>query len=459
MYARVKKRVLALSAAQQVVAAAAVLIAGSVAMLGVLATSWTEDAITHNTASVAAQYLERSITPNIQQLEEADTLSVEQQQTLHKAVNDGFSRSNIVYLQIWNPTGTIVYSTMPKMVGTKYPLSENFKRALNGQVSAEFDNPPHVTDDGDGKPKQRLLEIYWPLRDLANERIIAVAEFYVKGDILYQSIWKFRTYSWSIRLWLIFVVIFAFSLLVRRATKIIASQQAQLQNRIEELQELLRVNEELRSSLFDTSINITEVSELMAQRLGADLHDGPAQLLTYVLMRFDRCLDQIQAQTDASKVSELRSMRTMLEDTLREIRSLSEGLCLPGLNGMTLEETLQLAVSHHKEKTNTEVAVEISDLPKTLDHNLKTCVYRLVQEGLANAFHHAGAVGQAVRAEWGECLKITVSDQGPGFSLERTQGRLGLFGLRARVEACGGTFKIVSDQGKGVTLAAVFDVR
>jgi signal transduction histidine kinase len=458
MFASLKSKIKGLSLAQQLIAGSVVLLFGCASIMGFFVTNWIEKSLTQDTAQYAAKYMEQSIGPNVQQLSESQTLTTDRRKALDDAVNSSFNRDNIMYLQIWNVGGTIVYSTLPSMVGTTYALSSNFRRALEGRISAEFDNPPHVSDVGDGKSKERLIEIYWPLRDFSTGHIIAVAEFYVKGDMLHDRIWQIRNYSWFLRFSLVVVIVVAFGFFVRRAARIITNQQAQLRHRIDELQELLRQNEVLRKSLRETSINITEVSERITQRLGADLHDGPAQLLTYVLLRFDRCVAQLNVDTDQSRMEELRSMRSMLEDTLREVRSLSVGLSLPGLNSRTLSETIRLAVDHHVRTTNTDVEVQIGDLPDTADHNLKTCVYRLIQEGLTNAFHHAGAMGQAVYAEWGEGLKISVCDKGPGFSLERTQSRLGLFGLRARVEACGGTLQLASAPGKGVRLAAHFEI-
>ena len=58
---------------------------------------------------------------------------------------------------------------------------------------------------------------------------------------------------------------------------------AKLKRQLEETQRLLEQNERLRSSLQEASESSADMHEKMLQKIGAELHDGPAQLLTYTL--------------------------------------------------------------------------------------------------------------------------------------------------------------------------------
>jgi signal transduction histidine kinase len=90
------------------------------------------------------------------------------------------------------------------------------------------------------------------------------------------------------------------------------------------------------------------------------------------------------------------------------------------------------------------------------------CLYRFTQEGLNNAFRHAGGKGQTVRAICNdEHIEIEVSDAGPGFDPNRKPADkygLGLAGLRERIESLGGTLYIRSQPGGGARLTARFKV-
>jgi signal transduction histidine kinase len=149
---------------------------------------------------------------------------------------------------------------------------------------------------------------------------------------------------------------------------------------------------------------------------------------------------------------------------LTELRSISTGLVLPELEGLTPNETLLLAVRNHEEATATKVSCQIGALPGDLALPLTTCLYRIAQEGLNNAFHHGKAQGQRVEV-WADTgfIVIAVSDSGPGVidnnqeSLRSRTG-LGIAGLRNRVEALKGTFEFVSQRDIGTQIRAKLPV-
>lgn len=71
-----------------------------------------------------------------------------------------------------------------------------------------------------------------------------------------------------------------------------------------------------------------------------------------------------------------------------------------------------------------------------------------MQECLNHAYRHAGGIGQAVTQRMeGDLLVIEVADSGAGFDPTKVRpARLGLAGLRERVESLGGTFEITSSK-------------
>ena len=59
--------------------------------------------------------------------------------------------------------------------------------------------------------------------------------------------------------------------------------------------------------------------------------------------------------------------------------------------------------------------LDLGELPEVLSLSYKICVYRLVQEALNNAFHHAGGQGQWVSAKCRQgVLEVQVTDAGAG---------------------------------------------
>ncbi|MBA4379570.1 MAG: hypothetical protein C0393_02590, partial [Anaerolinea sp.] len=81
--------------------------------------------------------------------------------------------------------------------------------------------------------------------------------------------------------------------------------------------------------------------------------------------------------------------------------------------------------------------------------------YRIVQEALTNAAHHAEARSVSVLVERrGAAVVAVIEDDGKGFANvgERGAKQLGLLGMRERAELLGGCLTIESGKGKGTSV-------
>ena len=245
--------------------------------------------------------------------------------------------------------------------------------------------------------------------------------------------------------------------IVAKGSKTIEMQRASLADRIALLSDLLQQNEDLRQRVQRASRRSAEGAELHLRRLGADLHDGPAQLLALALLKLDQLLDGTQAHP-----ADREMVRGVLNDAMSEIRDISGGLALPEIEKLSLTEALTLIVAEHERRTSTSVACALSYESIELSHPTKLCLCRFVQEGLRNAFRHAGGVGQRVSAAWTDKLiVIEVSDLGPGFEPTLHRGKrpaLGLAGLRNRLESLGGHLTVNSKPGEGTKLTAYLSI-
>ena len=86
-------------------------------------------------------------------------------------------------------------------------------------------------------------------------------------------------------------------------------------------------------------------------------------------------------------------------------------------------------------------------------------LFRITQEALRNVWRHAHATKAEITVEFGEGkTRLTVSDNGKGFNLPEKigdlarDGKLGLAGMRERVQLIGGTLTAQSQQGKGTSI-------
>ena len=209
-------------------------------------------------------------------------------------------------------------------------------------------------------------------------------------------------------------------------------------------------------------LQFVEYSDQVMKRVGADLHDGPAQLIGLSLLRLDagHAYAGMRAgqPTEPAEIEggELDATRQALRDALSEIRNLAHGLVLPEIEKLSLQEAVELAVCKHEQRTGTTVELKVSELEGAVPSWLKRFVYRFAQEGLMNAYRHAGGVGQCLEVvQGGSALEVKVSDQGPGYAAAiANEGRtsLGLAGLRERAGAIGAVIDIQSAPGVGTCM-------
>jgi signal transduction histidine kinase len=150
------------------------------------------------------------------------------------------------------------------------------------------------------------------------------------------------------------------------------------------------------------------------------------------------------------------AVESAAKEALAEIRNVATGLSLPQLENRSTVEVVKSAILNHERRTRSEVGSHIGDVPTSLPLPHKICLYRCTQEGLSNAYRHAGAKEQFVTLVMvANRLVLTVSDAGAGFFPANGQyhdQRLGLAGLRNRVEALEGEFELQSQPGHGTTL-------
>ena len=248
----------------------------------------------------------------------------------------------------------------------------------------------------------------------------------------------------------------SFGLLYRRfrlSVIKIRQQSQELNKQVGSLSEALDANDELRQSMKNASRRAVELNEQFLRRTGADLHDGPAQLIGYAMLRLNKMSEKKEAKELGH---EFHGIREALETSLEEIRGISSGLVLPELEAMTLEECINKVVAVHGTKSDCVIKEYYKDIPEDLPLPIKICTYRFIQEGLNNAERHGKADKCRITANvTNGVLHVSLKDNRVGFRkslLDKRNTRLGLLGLKDRVESLGGTFSINSKLAVGTAL-------
>ena len=443
--------------AQQYMFVSLFVMLGGMVGIGIWISQQIETAVTNRTAAVTALYVDSYISPHLQGLAENENKYAVNVDALERLLSDTSLGSQIVSFKVWSPDGVVLYATNSELIGQQYPLEEGLAAAFNGEVVTEVSDLDKPEQALERQQWGTLIETYAPSRDASSDTIIAVSEFYQTSDGLEAEIRSAQYRSWLVVATVIIVVYLLLAGLVGRASNTIIFQQNELKANVHQLNELLEQNEELNSRVRRAAARTTALNEKNLRRISADLHDGPAQDLALALLRIESLSEAFEdVQPEVSK--DFRTIQLATESAMEELRTISAGLRLPEIAPISLTETIQRAVHDFEKKTHSNITLTLGTLPEQAPLPVKITTYRVLKESLANSVRHAGGEGLAVHVYVNDSaeLIVEISDSGPGFDVDSpaVYDRLGLVGMRERVELLGGQFELRAIIGHGTTIRA-----
>jgi len=423
-----------------------------VAMLiaGHLSSRIVTDTTIENTAAASALLVGNLIAPVVQNLDIQDSLSDVAIYELDQMTGQGAFAERFPHVEIWKEGGLVVYSRSPELIGRTFDPPEGLVQALRGEVSAAY------TDLEAGEHVARLftdsfLEIYVPIRRSGSGEIIAVAEIHEVTGPLDKRLWTVQSQSWLSVVTATALVMCGLIGVIYRASRVIDRQQTDLRRQIVEIERVSAMNRQLKDKAQRAASRVAELTESNLRRIGADLHDGPAQLVGYSSLMVEHVR---RARSTSQREEHLGNIEVALNDALQEIRTISKGLLSPEIEHLALDEIVERVVRIYQQRTNAGVRVEVGEIGGELTPAAKLCVFRFVQEGLNNAYRHARPDGHLVRfSNCAGVLKVAVHDRGTprGADVPQVPG-LGLTGLRERVESLGGTLRLDRSPEGGIML-------
>ncbi|MCC2687328.1 MAG: sensor protein kinase [Rhizobiaceae bacterium] len=418
---------------------------GATFLVGLLVTSQIEDGVTRNSAATTALYVDSVIAPLLPDMQRSQVLGDGVTQALDETLGQGALGTRLASFRLWRRDGTVLYARDKSLVGKRFEPDEDLEAAWRGRIVAEFGYGDAIGDAATSTAGQPLLHIFNPVLQPWSGEVVAVSEFHEIATDFQSNLRNALGRSWLAIALATLGFFLALSTIVLRGSRTIEEQSRALKERVGELSQALAQNRSLRLRVERASQRATAFNERFLRRIGADLHDGPAQLLAFAALRLDSA-----AVTDApageKRDREVQAIKSSLDEAMREIRSICNGLVLPHIEAAALPDILELAAVAHERRTGSAVELSRSGNAGPLSAPAKICIYRFVQEALNNGFRHAGGRGQRVTQTCRDGrVVIEVSDNGPGFDpgSVRPQG-LGLAGLRQRVESLGGRFDLAS---------------
>lgn len=428
-------------------ATAVVVVALAMLVLGNSIGHYLQSSIAQGVAVSAAASIDSLIAHQISAIGAERELAEEERTRLDEVfqIGNDADSTRLLQISIWRLDGSMIYESAGGLVD-KFRAEEFRVAAAQDTVSSSIADIPLEPVGPIPGHSLAVLRLSTPLHRPETGEVFAVAALYYSAKSLLEIQFQTQLAVWIVSGLVGLGVIGVLHAMVARASRTIVSQRQRLAANLvasrklsEEVQTLHAESERLR-------LSANSANESLLAQVGSDIHDGPLQLLTLIILRLSKAASVSGGTPE--QAAERSATLQLATEAMEELRNISTGLVLPELAPLGLEAAILLAISRHEDATGTAVRRELRDLPETISMAVKVCAYRIVQEALNNAYRHAGAAGTTVSASARDGrLSLAVANSArPGRNGADAQGapnheqtmRLGLRGMRFRVESLGG---------------------
>ncbi|MBI3536821.1 MAG: sensor histidine kinase [Chloroflexi bacterium] len=201
-------------------------------------------------------------------------------------------------------------------------------------------------------------------------------------------------------------------------------------------------------------VHIIEAQEAERQRLSREMHDGPAQSLTNLILQAEIVERLFEADPSRAR-GELGNLKTSANSTFQRVREFIFELRPMMLDDLGLLPTLKRYMQTFETKQHLPTQLNIQG-ERSLPPYIEVTLFRAIQELLSNVARHAHAARVLVSVNiQNSPIVATVEDDGSGFDVAtvldaaRQSGNSSLINLEKRIALLGGRIVIQSGTGRG----------
>lgn len=194
------------------------------------------------------------------------------------------------------------------------------------------------------------------------------------------------------------------------------------------------------------------------RQISRTLHDEVSQILTGINVRL-MTLTRSKWVNAKDFTKDIRATRRLVEQSVKIVHRFARELRPVLLDELGLIPALHTFMKTLTRQTGLRIEFTASKEVEKLGNVKRTALFRVVQSALNNVVRHAEAALVVVKIEkvpeGGIALEI--HDNGKSFQVDRVLrskrfNRLGILGMRERIEMLGGTLQVESVPGKGTTI-------
>jgi signal transduction histidine kinase len=198
------------------------------------------------------------------------------------------------------------------------------------------------------------------------------------------------------------------------------------------------------------SQKLVQTQEEERKSISRELHDEIGQMLTGLRMELAN-LEVLRTGAKEEFLEHLGGAKGLAEKTLSSVRNLAMGLRPSMLDDLGLGAALQWQGRDFERRSGIPVNIQLDGKLDDIEEEVRTCIYRVVQESLTNCARHAQAKTISISVQGSDShLSLAIQDDGIGFDPQNLSSRgLGLIGMEERVRELGGTISVRSQPQKG----------
>jgi signal transduction histidine kinase len=235
--------------------------------------------------------------------------------------------------------------------------------------------------------------------------------------------------------------------------------QAALKKSEHHYSQLLEESGHMQEKLRRLSRQILSAQEEERKEISRELHDVIAQTLTGINVQLAALKTEAALNTKGLDQNIARTQQ-MVEKSVDIVHRFARELRPAVLDDLGLIPALQSYLKNFTARTGVRAHLTAFAGVEQLDPARRTVLYRVAQEALTNVGRHAQASRvEVVIQKLPDGVSMRIKDDGRSFAADRMLSgkgskRLGLLGMRERLEMVGGHFDVESAAGKGTIIVA-----
>jgi signal transduction histidine kinase len=220
--------------------------------------------------------------------------------------------------------------------------------------------------------------------------------------------------------------------------------------------------EKSRDRIKRFSGKILSVREEEMKRLGRDLHDMVGSMAVSLSAKLTVAEGKVKDRNIDGALKDLHQTKRLLESIVGSFKKIAVSLRPPQLETVGLSGALKEYCHETSKLADLPIKMDINiDNDLKIPEDLAIALFRVVQESLTNVIKHANARHFSVHmSERDSKISLVIMDDGVGFNskdsdLSSQKLKMGILGMRERIESFGGEFFIESQYGKGTKIRII----